>query len=284
MPGVGAVRGDRVLSAMGYRLSPEARADGHRLHVHGALASTNGAALERARGGETGPLWIVAERQTAGRGRRGAAWTFLDGNLAASLLYPVDGIAPERVATLGFVAGVSLVEALEAACGTPPGLEAAAPARAFRLKWPNDVVAGGAKLAGILLEAETLPGGRRAVVIGLGVNVAGAPDGLPYPATALSALGCAADAGEVFERCTGFLAANARLWNGGRGLAAIRARWLARAAGLGSCIAVRSGGETVSGIFETIDEAGRLIIRAGDETVRTVTAGEVHFGTAATAA
>ncbi|MDP1172125.1 biotin--[acetyl-CoA-carboxylase] synthetase, partial [Klebsiella pneumoniae] len=77
-----------------------------------------------------------------------------------------------HLAELGFVAGLALIEALEAACGTLPDTGSGAGARSFRLKWPNDVLLGGAKLAGLLLEAETLPGGRRAAVIGFGVNVA----------------------------------------------------------------------------------------------------------------
>lgn len=269
---------------MGYRLSPEARAAGHRLHVHDALGSTNTEALGQARAGETGPLWIVTERQTGGRGRRGSHWTSLDGNLAASLLFPVNGVAPDRVATLGFVAGISLVAALEAACGTAPDLGSSGGARPFHLKWPNDVLATGAKLAGILLEAETLPGGRRAVVIGFGVNVAAAPHGLPYPATALSRLGHGVDAATLFEHCSRSFAENLRIWDRGRNFSAIRERWIARAAGIGSDIAVRIGDAPVRGTFETIDEAGRLIIRNHDDTRRTVTAGEVHFGTAATAA
>ncbi|MER2263978.1 biotin--[acetyl-CoA-carboxylase] ligase [Methylobacterium oxalidis] len=269
---------------MNVRLSEAARAAGHRLHVHDSLASTNTEALERARSGETGPLWVVARRQEAGRGRRGNTWTSLPGNLAASLLWPVAGVEPERIATLGFVAGVALAAALEEACGTVPGSDAARATRSIALKWPNDVLAGGAKLAGILLEAEVLPGGRRAVVIGFGVNVAAAPEGLPYPATSLAALGSAAGAEKVLEFLSGHVTEAARLWEGGRNFAGIRARWLARAAGLGSPIAVRTGADTLEGLFDTIDEGGRLVILAPNGTRRTVTAGEVHFGTAATAA
>ncbi|MEA1834099.1 biotin--[acetyl-CoA-carboxylase] ligase [Methylobacterium durans] len=269
---------------MSYRLSEAARAAGHRLHVHDSLGSTNTEAMERARAGETGPLWVVARRQEAGRGRRGNAWTTLPGNLAASLLWPVAGVDPDRLATLGFVAGVSLAAAIADACGTVPGCDSDGGSRSIALKWPNDVLANGAKLAGILLEAEVLPGGRRAVVIGFGVNVAAAPEGLPYAATSLSALGSGAGAEKVLEFLSGHVTEAARLWEGGRNFAGIRARWLARAAGLGSRIAVHTGAETLEGLFDTIDEGGRLVILAPDGTRRTVTAGEVHFGTAATAA
>lgn len=269
---------------MAFRLSDEARAEGHRLHAHDRLASTNTEALERARSGEAGPLWVVAARQDAGRGRRGHHWTSLPGNLTASVLWPVAGVAPERVATLGFVAGLALVEALAEACGTVPASDKADAGQSFRLKWPNDVLAGGAKLAGILLESESLPGGRRALVMGFGVNVATAPEGLAYPAASLAGLGLAASVDAVFEHLTGRLARVARIWNQGRNFPAIRERWLTVAAGLGEPVAVRMDGETIRGRFETIDEGGRLVILAPDGTRRTVTAGEVHFGTAATAA
>ncbi|WP_238307090.1 biotin--[acetyl-CoA-carboxylase] ligase, partial [Methylobacterium gregans] len=157
------------MTRTGYRLGNAARADGHRLHVHERLGSTNAEALALARAGETGPLWIAARMQEAGRGRRGNAWASLPGNLAVSVLWPVSGIDPERLATLGFVAGVALAEALDASCGTAPGCQPGAADRSFRLKWPNDVLCANAKLAGILLEAESLPGGRRAAVIGFGV-------------------------------------------------------------------------------------------------------------------
>ncbi len=262
---------------MEFRLGEGARVAGHRLHVHDRLGSTNTEALERARGGATGPLWIAAHAQDAGRGRRGNVWASGAGNLTASVLWPVAGVEPERVAGLGFVAGIALIEALDDACGPEA-------ARTFGLKWPNDVLAGGAKLAGILLEAETLPGGRRAVVIGFGVNVASVPELFSATAASLSGLGYAVDAGTVLASLTNKLAAAARIWDRGRGFPEIRERWLARASGLGSRIAVRSGTETLVGDFEEIDEGGRLVILAPDGTRRTVTAGEVHFGTAATAA
>jgi len=257
----------------GYRLGELARAGAHRLHVHDSLGSTNTEAMERARGGETGPLWVVAHRQTAGRGRRGNAWASEPGNLTASLLWPVDDVDPAQVPTLGFVAGIGLMAGLRGAGIAGLGL-----------KWPNDVLASGAKLAGLLLEAETLAGGRRVVVMGFGVNVAAAPEGLPYPATCLRQLGHATRAEDLFVSLTDGIVEAARDWDRGRGFSRIRERWIADAAGLGAPVTVRTGDTRVHGIFETIDGAGRLVIRSDDGTRRTVTAGEVHLGTAATAA
>ncbi|KQP42357.1 biotin--[acetyl-CoA-carboxylase] ligase [Methylobacterium sp. Leaf104] len=257
----------------GYALGTLARGEGHRLHVHDRLGSTNTEALERFRAGEAGPLWVVAHRQEAGRGRRGNAWVSEPGNLTASLLWPVEDVEPGLVPTLGFVAGIALASAL-AACGVA----------GCRLKWPNDVLASGAKLAGLLLEAENRPGGRRAVVMGFGVNVAAAPQGLPYRATCLRQMQYDTRAEDLFVSLTDGIVDAARLWECGRGFSRIRERWIADAAGIGASVSVRTGDTLVHGIFETIDEAGRLVVRSEDGTRRTVTAGEVHLGTAATAA
>ncbi|MGV7033092.1 biotin--[acetyl-CoA-carboxylase] ligase [Methylobacterium symbioticum] len=268
----------------GYRLGSGARDSGHRLHVHDRLGSTNAEAMALARAGEAGPLWIAARRQEAGRGRRGNVWDSVPGNLAASVLWPATGIEPEQLATLGFVAGVALTEALDAACGTAPDVTEAGAERPFRLKWPNDVLIGSAKLAGILLETETLPGRRRAVVIGFGVNVAGVPATQIDRAASLAGSGYVTDAGALLAHLSDRFAAVASAWDRGRGFAGIRQRWLARAAGLGGPIAVETGTVTLRGRFDGIDEGGRLVIHAPDDTRHTVTAGEVHFGTAATAA
>ncbi len=324
---------------MSFWLSPAARADGHRLHSHDRLDSTNTEAMRLARDGAVGPLWVATRVQEAGRGRRGNVWQSPEGNLFVSLLWPVAGVAPEMVATLGFVAGVALFDAIgdvcrlhapsprtrgegrddpvvgaasgsegegafteEASPKTPPHLrlpprfgddevaEALSPragrgdaAVAFRLKWPNDVLMNGQKLAGILLEAEQLPGGRRAVVIGFGVNVVATPKDLPYPAAALRPAH-AVDAPILFESLTERFVEAARIWNKGRGFQNIRQLWLERAAGVGAPVSVRTAETVLSGTFDTIDEGGRLVILAPDGTRRTMTAGEVHFGRAATAA
>ena len=145
------------------------------------------------------------------------------------------------------------------------------------------MLADGAKLAGILLESAQLDGGRYALAIGIGVNVVAHPEGLPYPATSLAALGADADAETLFLALSdAWTVERARLGRG-RGLARIRNNWLARAAGLGSDVAVRVDGNVVRGMFETIDEDCRFVIRArGGEMVR-IAAGDVHFGAVASA-
>lgn len=267
-----------------FALSPPARTAGYRLEAHDSVGSTNALALERARTGDPGKLWVVASQQTGGRGRRGRPWATPPGNLAATLLV-TDARDASVAATLGFVAGLALGDALSAivpetalAIGIDGG---AGKAGRFTLKWPNDVLADGAKLAGILLESSLLESGRLALAIGIGVNVTSYPEDVPYPATSLRNLGVEIDAGELFLALSDAWLDTMGLWNSGRGLGLIRERWLQRAAGLGSEVSVRIDGRVVRGIFETIDESCRFVIREDDGTRLRVSAGDVHFGAVA---
>ena len=221
--------------------------------------------------------WIVAREQVAGRGRRGNAWSTPPGNLSASLVWPLgETVTPTQAATLGFVAGVATRNALRRVVG-PQGADR------LTLKWPNDVLADGAKLAGILLELDTF-GTRPAVVIGIGVNVAHAPTDLPYVAASLHGLGYVVTAEELFGALTATWLRAVETWDEGRGFGCIRKAWLRDAAGLGGPVAVTMGEGVARGAFEAIDEEGRLVIRGADGATRLVSAGEVHFGAAATAA
>lgn len=272
---------------MVFRLSPSAASAGYGLAAFDTIGSTSTEASARVRTAEAGPLWIVARQQTEGRGRRGSAWATPDGNLAASLLLTTDA-PPHLVATLGFVAGLALGDALAACCGASRGVgialdEARNGRDRFALKWPNDVLADGGKLAGILLGTETAGDGRRAVIIGIGVNVAEAPANLPYPSASLNALGFDTSAAELFTALSSAWVRVYDLWRDGNGFGDVRRLWLERAAGLGGEVAVRTAAGVTRGIFETIDDHGQLVIRIADGSARLVTAGEVHFGAAASA-
>jgi BirA family biotin operon repressor/biotin-[acetyl-CoA-carboxylase] ligase len=270
---------------MAFELAPTAARDGYRLEAHGTVSSTNALALERASQGDSGKLWIVSKRQESGRGRRGRVWETSHGNLAATLLLTGTGEL-KLAATLGFVAGLALSDALAAVvprCHVGIGVDGGSTGSGrFELKWPNDVLADGAKLAGILLESARSQQGY-ALAIGIGVNVVAHPEGLPYPATSLAALGAGADAETLFLALSDAWMANAREWDEGRGLARIRNRWLARAAGLGADVAVRVDGNVVRGVFETIDDDCRFVIREHTGEVVRITAGDVHFGAVASA-
>ncbi len=257
---------------MAFSLAPTAIAAGYRLEAFDSVGSTNAVALERGTAGDPGQLWLVTKRQETGRGRRGRGWQWTEGNLAATLLLVPD-FDLTHAATLGFVAGLAISDALAAV----------SPRVRFELKWPNDVLADGAKLTGILLESAILDERRFALAIGIGVNVAGHPEDTPYPATSLAALGSSCDAETVFLALSDAWTDNLKLWNGGRGLDTIRQRWLSRAAGLGSEVAVRVDGDIVRGVFETIDEDCRFVIRTSTGGEVKIAAGDVHFGTIASA-
>ncbi len=263
-------------------LGPRAASAGYRLAVFDKTGSTNAEALARAREGERGPMWFVTTEQTAGRGRRQRTWIAPRGNLAGSVLEVID-VTPAVAATLGFAAGLALATALRAvsveAALRSPGSEDLI----FSLKWPNDVLAGRRKLAGILLEAEAAPAGGLAVVVGIGTNVVAAPEGTPTPATSLAALGIHVGAEELFGAVSDGWAEFRGIWDNGRGFGEIRRLWLAQAAGLGQAVAIHSGGSTIEGVFDTIDEQGCMIVRNREGKRVPITAGDVYFGSAASA-
>lgn len=270
---------------MDFRLSPLALEDGYALEAHDSVGSTNALALQRACKGHPGRLWIAARQQRQGRGRRGREWATPHGNLAASLLIVSTGnLSP--LATLGFVAGLALTEALDAVApdASPAiGIDGGGTGtERYELKWPNDVLAGGAKLSGILLESVRLESGGYGLAIGIGVNVVDHPQDTPYPAISLRALGCTCGAEEVFLALSDAWTQNFRLWNGGAGLSLVRDRWLARAAGIGADIAVRESGTVRRGVFETIDEQCRIVVRERGGATHHIAAGDVHFGAVAT--
>jgi len=231
---------------------------GWRVERHASLGSTSDEARGRALAGDPGRLWILADEQTAGRGRHGRVWNSPVGNLHASalLLSPCEtAIAPQ----IGFVAGVALRRAVEDLGATGVGL-----------KWPNDLTHDGAKLAGLLVEGVTIPGGQFAASVGIGVNLVTSPRGLAYPTTHLSHLvGRLVAPEELFARLVVRFDEALALWARGDGFAAIREIWLAGAAGLGGAIRVSGPRGAREGVFEGLDPKGRLLLRAGDaiETV-----------------
>ena len=180
---------------MTFTLGPRAITAGYRLAAFDQIGSTNAEAMLRARAGERGPMWFVTSEQTAGRGRRQRVWIAPRGNLASSILELMD-VQPAVAATLGFVAGLS-EEAALAAVSVEAALRLGSERPTYALKWPNDVLAGGAKLVGINMEAETI-GDRLAVVVGIGTNVVAAPEGTPTPAVSLADLGVQISAEELF--------------------------------------------------------------------------------------
>ncbi|MBM3528702.1 MAG: biotin--[acetyl-CoA-carboxylase] ligase [Alphaproteobacteria bacterium] len=242
------------------RLDPTAEAAGARLVTHDTIGSTNAEALRAARAGEHGPLWIVARRQTAGRGRRGRVWVSEPGNLYATLLLTDAPMA--HAPELSFVAALALHDAV---AGRVPGLD-----RRLALKWPNDLLIDRCKFAGILIEGEGA-----AVAVGIGVNCSHHPSGTDFPATDLAAAGVRATPESVFQALSAAMVARLLQWNRGAGFAEIRSDWLARAGGLGKPMRVALSDGERAGTFETLDERGRLVLRLADGALEAVTAGDV---------
>lgn len=232
------------------------------------LDSTNAEARRRAEAGGTGPVWIAAGVQTAGRGRRGRAWSTEKGNLAATLLTLTDR-PPAEAAQLSFVAALAACDLADTCLG--PG--------AARLKWPNDVLVHGRKAVGILVESGARPDGRLWLAVGIGVNLRHAPQDLERPASAfadhmagpppepLAALEVLAVA---FERWRDAWAT--------QGFAPIAAGWSTRAAGLGEPCEARLPDRVLRGVAEGLDPDGALRLRLDDGAVERITAGDVFFG------
>ncbi len=241
----------------------------HSVLAFDVLDSTNDEARRRAGAGAAAGTVVWALRQEAGRGRRGRRWDSPLGNLYCSLILR-PGCAPAAGAQLSLVAALALGEALEACLVGHPRPQ---------LKWPNDVLLEGRKVAGILLESEAAGAEHTAwVVVGVGVNVASFPDGTDYPATSLACEGGAGfSVGEVLQ----LFLARFQSWYAQwcrEGLAPVRAAWLRRAVGLDLPISVRLHGETITGTFSGLDDDGALLLLpVGCGKPRRVSAGDVFF-------
>lgn len=237
------------------------------------LDSTNAEAARRAAAGEFGPLWILAEAQTAGRGRRGRSWTGEPGNLFCTYLGATRQ-PPQQVALLGFAAAVALVETCQA-LGLPPG-------RA-RVKWPNDLLLDGAKAAGVLIESGALgPGGGAAAgcwfALGVGLNLAAAPSGLDQPTASLaSLLGAPPAPDQAFAHLRGSLTAWAQR-TAAEGFGPLRAAWCVHAAALGETIAVDLDGARRRGRFTELSAQGELVfLPDGEDQPVRIAAGDIYL-------
>jgi BirA family biotin operon repressor/biotin-[acetyl-CoA-carboxylase] ligase len=215
------------------------------------------AALARSGLGEG--VWLRAERQTAGRGRQGRNWASPPGNLYASTLVRLRPTDPSP-ATLGLVAAVALDEAVRVHARDVP----------LAIKWPNDLLLGGAKLSGILLERV-----EDAVVLGIGVNLAHHPDLADRPTTSLAEHGAVVDPGDFADTLAEAVARWLATWRGG-GLAPIRARWLDRAHPPGTALAARlPDGSVLEGLFAGLDGDGALTLRLASGDTRVIHAADV---------
>ena len=244
---------------------------GYRLLRIETVDSTNAEARRRAEAGEPGPLWIWSSRQSAGRGRNGRQWESQHGNLFASLLIGLS--CPLRTAgQLALLAGVAAYDTVAKLLPDEARSE-------LLLKWPNDVLLNGGKVAGMLLESasEATPN-RCKVVIGTGINLSTHPEGLPNPGTDLAAHGAAVTPAAALETLAAVTDAWLTRWGQGVSFPAVRRAWLDRAGPTGRLLRVRlHDEEETEGTFAGLDSGGALRLLMSDGAERRVAAGDVFF-------
>jgi BirA family biotin operon repressor/biotin-[acetyl-CoA-carboxylase] ligase len=225
--------------------------------------STNEEAFRLHAKGEAAPFFVTAEEQTHGRGRSGREWNSPKGNLYLSCLL-TNPAPPNKLSQLGFVAGVALIDALIACTHS----------KCFHLKWPNDVLVDGAKLAGLLLETR-LQETEQAVVVGWGVNITSTPKDLPYRAIDLKAISSSIEIEPLCHQLMQAFMLRLLQWDGGENFLEIRELWLQFALPPGTPLMIRAGAsEQLQGVFQSIDDGGSLLLKTANET-RRILAGDV---------
>jgi BirA family transcriptional regulator, biotin operon repressor / biotin---[acetyl-CoA-carboxylase] ligase len=238
------------------------------------LDSTNAEARRRAEAGEGGPVWIVARRQTSGRGRRGREWTSETGNLFATLLTTTRK-PPAEAAQATFIAALAVADLLDAFA--QPG--------AVTIKWPNDVLLNGSKAAGILVESGAAPQGGLWLAVGIGVNLAHAPADTERPAAALADhLRPDIAYPPPVDAAAAVLADSFAAWMDRweqYGFEPILDAWRRRCSGLTGPATARLPHETVTGTADGVEPDGALRLRLPDGSLRLISAGDVFFGEAA---
>ena len=227
--------------------------------------STNADLVARLQAGEPLPegYWLVADRQSAGRGRQGREWTDAMGNLMASTVVRLTG-HEQNSACLSFLAGLAVYETVLPRLSLPGDLQ---------LKWPNDLLLSGAKLAGILLEREG-----NAVVVGIGVNLANSPRIAGRATVSLGQFGPPPDRDDFAQDLASAFAAELRCWRT-HGLESVLARWRAAAHPEGTPLTVHTQtGEPISGTFDGLAPDGALQLLLANGLRRVIHAGDVVLG------
>jgi BirA family biotin operon repressor/biotin-[acetyl-CoA-carboxylase] ligase len=243
---------------------------GYRLLRMETVDSTNAEARRRALAGEPGPLWIWSARQSQGRGRGGREWISQYGNLFASLLIRVN--CPLRVAgQLALLAGIISFDTIAKLIAYEGRSE-------ILLKWPNDILLAGEKVAGMLLEnVGSANESRSIVVIGTGINLASHPENLPQPAVSLATYGMTITPANALETLAGTTHEWLGRWGEGSCFPTIRRAWLDRAGPTGRPLTVRVGSQEVEGVYGGLDADGALRLLMPDGGEYRVTAGDVFF-------
>lgn len=256
---------------MTYFSSPSPKLpSGYRLLRMETVDSTNAEARRRALAGEPGPLWIWTARQSQGRGRFGREWISQHGNFFASLLIRLN--CPLQVAgQLALLAGIITYDAIAKLIAYEGRSE-------LLLKWPNDVLLSGEKLAGMLLENVGAMGDNRSIVVmGTGINLANHPEGLPQPAVSLAAYGMTVTPADALEALASSTDDWLKRWGEGSCFPTIRRAWLDRAGQTGRPLTVKLGGEETEGVYGGLDADGALRFLTPDGAEHRIFAGDVFF-------
>ncbi len=257
-----------------------------------SIDSTNVEAMRRIAGGDRGPRWIIADEQTAGRGRSGRAWASEPGNFYGSLILPVAG-RPAVAHHLSLLMGIAVYDAIVSIAG-------ASAVSGLRLKWPNDVLIGQAKLCGLLPESTNHPDGTGLLVVfGIGINLITPPVDLGRPVAALADHGLSVTPDEMAAPLGTWMLHWLSLWRAGEGFDVIRSAWLERAGargepmqvntglgstgrtGLGNTGLASQGAGPISGTFDGLDRDGALLLRLETGHVQRFTYGDVTLAAAA---
>ena len=238
---------------------------GYRRLAFDRVASTNDEARRLAAAGAGEGLVVTGEIQTAGRGRQGRVWVSPHGNLHASFLLRPP-VKPAQAAEFGFGVAVAVAEAVEQL----------APGHPAKCKWPNDVLADGKKIAGILLESRGTPATLDWLIAGIGVNVAEAPEKAAWPATSLAGLGSGASVEQTLQVLAARLDGWYRQWRAS-GFAPLRQAWLAHAHGLGETLRIKRNGDEREGTFVGLDAGGALVLELAGGRRETISYGEIEI-------
>ncbi|MBL0849054.1 MAG: biotin--[acetyl-CoA-carboxylase] ligase [Candidatus Liberibacter ctenarytainae] len=229
------------------------------------VVSTNDECIKQALAGDPGGLWVVASRQTGGRGRRGRVWTSEPGNLYASLLL-VDSLSKQSLTLLSFAIAVAVHSLI--ASFLPMGAD-------IKIKWPNDLLICRRKVSGVLIETLDLKNGLQAVIIGIGINIKSCPDNTLYPVTSLAQEGVCVDLKDVLSKLYQEIAKILAIWRRDTGRKEIMSLWRCYASGIGDAITVNLPHQSLSGRFVGIDDFGYLLLEESKGCFRQVFTGDI---------
>jgi len=246
------------------------------IHHFTKLGSTNDTAKSLLEEGQEPPFWVVSDEQTKGRGRRSREWVSLKGNLFASTTRRVS-VDPSKRGSLSLVAGLAVVDAINKAIKCPPAhASRGTPQLELTLKWPNDILVQEAKLGGILIEAQpSIQQTQTDLIVGIGLNIVANPVIEGRDTICLQSLNVQISRDKLFEHLINAFEDRIEQWDHSRNIEEIKAHWMEKASPLGTMLTVKCGPEYITGAFIGLDTYGALQIKLNNNTIQTITGGEL---------